>query len=144
MKKLLPVLFVTSIFIGCNSQNNDSGNSGNNTKESNSANASESTSERKVVNIYDESACFNYLKGKNFYCSNGRLEFTYDGNVALFNRYTNEMVFTGNLEVAGMANEGLRTIKIHSSAGGNDALQMTLGDDGKLMDATDFTIYKPR
>lgn len=95
----------------------------------------------KVVNVDDANGCLNYLKGKTFYGGNVRLEFTYDGNVAVYNKQTNELVFTGYVEGGERYGNASRRIKVGATTG-SQVLKLMLSEDGKLMDESDLTIYK--
>jgi len=95
----------------------------------------------KVVNVDDANGCLNYLKGKNFYGGNVRLEYTYDGNAAVYNRQTNELVFTGYVEGGERYGNASRRIKVAATTG-SEVLKLMLSEDGNLMDETDATMYK--
>ena len=99
------------------------------------------TQQKEVVNVDDANECLFYLKGKTFYGGNVKLEFLYDGNVGVYNKSTNELAYTGYTEIAEKYGQASRRLKIKSTTG-NDAVKLMLGNDGKIMDETDFTIYK--
>ncbi len=130
---LLVVVFGL-IFTACNSPKNSP-------PENIGATENVSSINMKVVNVDDATGCINYLKGKNFYGGNVRLEFTYDGNAAVYNKQTNELVFTGYVEVGERYGNASRRIKVGATTG-SEVLKLMLSEDGNLMDETDATMYK--
>jgi hypothetical protein len=136
----LVAVFLTNILMtSCSSNNGDVNGSSYNESSNSSQSSSEAATE--LVDVESVSACQNYLKGKVFYGGNVKLEFLYDGNVSVYNNETNELVFTGHNEVMEKYGSASRRIKIEATTS-NEAIRLTLGNDGKLMDETDFTIYK--
>lgn len=136
---LSAVFLVNSLLTSCSSNNGDVNGSSFNKSSNTSQSSTEGATE--LVDVESVSACQNYLKGKVFYGGNVKLEFLYDGNVGVYNNGTNELVFTGYVEVLEKYGRATRRIKIKSTSG-NEAVKLALGNDGKLMDETDFTIYK--
>jgi hypothetical protein len=129
-------LFLLFLLIfGCNSSDNNS-------TQSSQATTEQTQSTVNVVNVDDENSCLNYLKGKAFYGGNVKLDFSQDENVSVYNKTTGELAFGGSVTIGSRYGNASRKIEI-SSVDGNGTLKLVLGSDGKLMDETDFTIYKP-
>ncbi len=128
---IIPILF--TLLCSCN-----------NTSESTSSegNSYESTTNAAKVNVESSGDCINYLRGKSFYGGSIRLDFMLDGNVGVYNSQTNELVFTGYLEIGEKYGAANRKLKVRDTYNSSQVVKLMLGEDGKLMDESDFTIYK--
>lgn len=131
-------VFLTNILM-TSCSNNNRGKNGSTFNESSNSSQSNTEGASELVDVESVSACQNYLKGKVFYGGSIRLEFLYDGNVGVYNNSSNELLFTGYTEVLEKYGKANRRIKIRATTG-NESIRITLGNDGKLMDETDFTI----
>jgi hypothetical protein len=94
-----------------------------------------------VVNVDNSTACSNYLRGKSFYGGSIRLDFLLDGNVGVYNSQTNQLVFTGYLEMGEKYGNASRKLKVRDTYNSSQVVKLMLSEDGKLIDESDFTIY---
>jgi hypothetical protein len=95
-----------------------------------------------VVNVKDEGACAQYVKGRSFSGGNARISFELDGTVGAYSIETGELVFGGTLSIGPVYGQASRSISVVSMVGG-DRLELLLSSDGKIMDKSSMTIYKP-
>ncbi len=116
------------------------GNESSNKSDNQSSSPSTYSQNTIVVNINNVSDCANYLKGKSFSGGSARIEFSYDGNASVYNNTTNTLALDGTLELGGIYHN--QRILLVQDVSGSGELKYYLGGDGKLMDASDFTIYK--
>ena len=117
------------------------GNKSYNSTDNQSSSPSTYSQNTIVVNVSNESDCENYLKGKSFSGGSARIEFSYDGNASVYNNTTNTLALGGTFELGGIYHN--QRILLIQDVSGSGELKYYLGGDGKLMDASDFTIYKP-
>ena len=96
-----------------------------------------------VVNVQEEGACVQYLKGRSFTGGNARIAFELDGSVGAYSVETGELVFVGTLSIGPPYGQASRSMSVVSMVGG-DRLELLLSSDGKIMDKSSMTIYKPQ
>lgn len=101
------------------------------------------TTQRTEINISNEEQCLNYLKGKNFYQKDARIEIQYDGNAYVYQSIDNKPVFVGYVEIGEMSSTGGREFKIYSASGGSQFLNLMLTSNGNITDMMDFSVYHP-
>ena len=123
----------------CNNKNESTITQNNTTNAKNNNSINTSTF---AVNVDNESDCLFYLKGKCFYGGNVRLKFTDEGYAEVYDKRSNNLVFLGSVDIGERYGSASRKLKIKDMSG-SGSLCLVLGNDGKLMDETDFTIYKP-
>ncbi len=110
-------------------------------ESSNSEQSTTKTNDEIVVNVKSESDCITFLKGKTFKANEVSLVFLNDGYAEVRNGNTNTILLNGTLKIGSLYGEASRKLEIIDIAG-SGTVKLVLGTDGKLMDESDFTIYK--
>jgi hypothetical protein len=114
----------------------------NNQKESLISEQSTSKTDNEiVVNVESENACVSFLKGKTFKSNEVSLVFLIDGYAEVRNTNTNSILLNGTFKIGSLYGQASRKLEIIDIAG-SGTVKLVLGTDGKLMDESDFTIYK--
>lgn len=100
--------------------------------------------EKPRLNIHLMEDCLNFLKGKNFYGDNARIEFHYDGNAYIYSNSDNIPLFTGYITVDQTLGSEGRMVRIHDTFGSEQVIILLLKEDGNLIDMSDYTLYQSR
>ena len=132
------MFFAMPLFIACGNKKEKTETNGSSPNSTNIESPSQPTN---TVNIDNENDCISYLKGKSFIGGDARIEFLSDGNVSVYSQKSGNLVFAGNIEMGSRYGNLSRKLEINA-VDGRGKLKLVLGADGKLMDETDFTIYK--